>query len=87
MSQFEKHGLKVLLGQDVLGQLYSFSHGIMNPRRLGLLVSRPRLYCIGVLRGIAAIDGRVEDLVLQVGHNGELHGTGADYFLSQLTDG
>ena len=49
VPQFEKLGLRVLLGYDVLGRWYDFSHGILNPRRLGLPVSRPHLYCVGVL--------------------------------------
>ena len=84
LPQFEKHGLTVLMGSGVLGSLHDFSHGIMNPRKLGLPVGRPRLYCIGVLRGVATIEGIVKDLVQQVcGHTG-LQGTGADFFFSDL---
>ena len=60
VPQFEEHGLTVLMSDGVLGSLYVFSHGIMNPRSLGLPVSRPRLYVIGVLRGFAAIEGRIQ---------------------------
>ena len=41
------------MGHGVLGSLYDFSRGILNPRKLGLPVSRPRFYCIAVLRGVA----------------------------------
>ena len=56
----------------------------MHPRNLGLPVSSPRLYCIGVLRGVATIEWNVDDLVqLVCGHTG-LHGTGADFFFCDL---
>ena len=71
VPQFEKHGLTVLMSGGVLGNLYDFLHGIVNPRSLGLPVSRPRLYVIGVLRGFAAIEGSVKDLTqLVFNHEG-----------------
>ena len=81
MPQFEKHGLTVRMSGGVLGNLYDFSHGIVNPRSLGLPVSRPRLYVIGVLRGVAAIEGGVKDLTQLVFDHGGVRGTGADFLL------
>ena len=78
--QFEKHGLTVLMSGGVLGNLYDFSHGIVNPRSLGLPVSRPRLYVIGVLRAVAAMEGSVKDLSQLVFNHEDVRGTGADFF-------
>ena len=47
---FVKHGLSYLGSKGALGEHYSFDHALLDPRCLGLPVSRPRMYCIGCLR-------------------------------------
>ena len=54
VPQFMKHGLPLLMEPCALGSLYDFSYGILNPRGLGLPVSRPRLYCVLTLRHVAS---------------------------------
>ena len=47
---FKRHGLPFISSDDALGLHYSFDHVLLDPRHLGLPVSRPRLYCVACLR-------------------------------------
>ena len=79
--QFQEHGLEVVA--DLLKDVYVLQWLVLDPKVFGWPVSRPRLYCVGVNRQVARLDGCLDGLLQACAPRGAT-GTGLDFFYLDL---
>ena len=83
---FVKHGLPFIAADSALGATYSFESAMLNPRDLGLPVSRPRAYCVACHKRQCLLARPFSEVTVDMPRRTRTTDTGLEYFYLPLPD-
>ena len=82
--QFARKGLSFIASSGILGHLYTFSHAVLNPRSMGLPVSRLRFYVLGTKCKHCVLSVPLSRFAALFPRNRCVVGRGSDFFFQDL---